>query len=184
MIRFFLVMILLVFLSFISQLYIPPMIFLKGAAILFVPPLLFYGSLTFPLPLVLVLVFLTGLWNDLLTIPRGSGHSDYVIGTSIIIYLIPAMIIHGFRPLFIKKGWGVHLVLAELAAILTPFCLLAQYAIISFERSDFFFSDVIVWRILGPGLIAMVTTPFVFLFLSSLSHLVGFRPRAEVAKLS
>jgi hypothetical protein len=177
-------MILLVFLSFISQLYIPPMIFLKGAAILFVPPLLFYGSLTFPLPLVLVLVFLTGLWNDLLTIPRGSGHSDYVIGTSIIIYLIPAMIIHGFRPLFIKKGWGVHLVLAELAAILTPFCLLAQYAIISFERSDFFFSDVIVWRILGPGLIAMVTTPFVFLFLSSLSHLVGFRPRAEVAKLS
>jgi len=177
-------MILLVFLSFIFQLYIPPMIFLKGAAILFVPALLFYGSLTFPLPLVLVLVFLTGLWNDLLTIPRGSGHSDYVIGTSIIIYLIPAMIIHGFRPFFIKKGWGVHLVLAELAAILTPFCLLAQYAIISFERSDFFFSDVIVWRILGPGLIAMVTTPFVFLFLSSLSHLVGFRPRAEVAKLS
>ncbi len=177
-------MILLVFLSFISQLYIPPMIFLKGAAILFVPALLFYGSLTFPLPLVLVLVFLTGLWNDLLTIPRGSGHSDYIIGTSIIIYLIPAVIIHGFRPLFIKKGWGVHLVLAEFAAILTPFCLLAQYAIISFERSDFFFSDVIVWRILGPGLIAMITTPFVFLFLSSLSHLVGFRPRTEVAKLS
>ena len=184
MIRFFLVVILLVFLSLIFQLYIPPMIFLKGAAILFVPALLFYGSLTFPLPLVLVLVFLTGLWNDLLTIPRGSGHPDYVIGTSIIIYLIPAMIIHGFRPLFIKKGWGVHLVLAELAAILTPFCLLAQYAIISFERSDFFFSDVIVWRILGPGLIAMVTTPFVFLFLSSLSHLVGFRPQAEVTKLS
>jgi hypothetical protein len=177
-------MILLVFLSFILQLYIPPMIFLKGAAILFVPALLFYGSLAFPLPLVLVLVFVTGLWHDLLTVPRGSGHPDYVVGTSIIIYLIPAMIIHGFRPLFIKKGWGVRLGLAELAAILTPFCLLAQYAIISFERSDFFFSDVIVWRILGPGLIAMFTTPFVFLFLSSLSHLVGFRPRAEVAKLS
>jgi hypothetical protein len=184
MIRFFLVLILLIFLSFIFQLYIPPMILLKGAAILFVPALLFYGSLTFPFPLVLVLVFLTGLWNDLLTIPRGSGRPDYIIGTSIIIYLIPALIIHGFRPLFIKKGWGVHLLLAELAAILTPFCLLAQYAIISFERSDFFFSDVIVWRILGPGLIAMVTTPFVFLFLSSLSHLVGFRPRAEVIKLS
>ncbi len=166
MIRFFLVLILLIFLSLIFQLYIPPMIFLKGAAILFVPALLFYGSLTFPLPLVLVLVFLTGLWYDLLTIPLGSGRPDYVIGTSIVIYLIPAMIIHGFRPLFIKKGWGVHL------------------AIISFERSDFFFSDVIVWRILGPGLIAMVTTPFVFLFLSSLSHLVGFRPQAEVTKLS
>src|ERR1700736_3967977 len=108
MIRFFLVVILLVFLSLIFQLYIPPMIFLKGAAILFVPALLFYGSLTFPLPLVLVLVFLTGLWNDLLTIPRGSGHPDYVIGTSIIIYLIPAMIIHGFRPLFIKKGCGAY----------------------------------------------------------------------------
>jgi hypothetical protein len=184
MIRFFSVLILLIFLSFMLQLYVPPMIFLKGAAILFVPPLLFYGCLTFPFPLILILVFLTGLWNDLLTIPRSSGHPDYVIGTSIVIYLIPALIIHGFRPLFLKKGWGVHLILAEIAAILTPFCLLAQYAILSFERSDFFFSDVIVWRILGPGLIAMVTTPFVFLFLSSLSHLVGFQPQAEVTKLS
>jgi hypothetical protein len=183
MIRFFLVVVLLIFLSFILQLYIPPMVFLKGAAILFVPPVLFYGCLTFPFPMVLVLVFLTGLWSDLLSIPS-SGHTDYLIGTSIIIYLIPALVIHGFRPLFLKKGWGIHLVLAEIAAILTPFCLLAQYAILSFERSDFFFSDVIVWRILGPGLIAMVTTPFVFLFLSSLSHLVGFRPRAEVIKLS
>jgi hypothetical protein len=184
MIRFFLVLVLFIFLSFIFQLYIPPMIFLKGAAILFVPPVLFYGCLSFPFPLMLVLVFVTGFWNDLLTIPRSSGHSDYVIGTSIVIYLIPALVIHGFRPLFLKKRWGVHLVLAEIAAILTPFCLLAQYAILSFERSDFFFSDVIVWRILGPGLIAMVTTPFVFLFLSSLSHLVGFRPQAEVVKHS
>jgi hypothetical protein len=184
MIRFFLVLVLLIFLSFILQLYIPPMIFLKGAAILFVPPVLFYGCLSFPFPLMLVLVFLTGFCNDLFTIPRSSGHPDYVIGASIIIYLIPALVIHGFRPLFLKKRWGVHLVLAEIAAILTPFCLLAQYAILSFERSDFFFSDVIVWRILGPGLIAMVTTPFVFLFLSSLSHLVGFRPQAEVVKLS
>jgi hypothetical protein len=183
MIRFFLVVVLLIFLSFILQLYIPPMVFLKGAAILFVPPVLFYGCLTFPFPMVLVLVFLTGLWSDLLSIPS-SGHTDYLIGTSIIIYLIPALVIHGFRPLFLKKGWGIHLVLAEIAAILTPFCLLAQYAILSFERSDFFFSDVIVWRILGPGLIAMVTTPFVFLFLSSLSHLVGFRPQAEAVRLS
>jgi hypothetical protein len=184
MIRFFLLLILLIFLSFIFQLYIPPMIFLKGAAILFVPPLLFYGSLTFPFPLMLVLVFVTGFWNDQLTIPQSSGRPDYVIGTSIVIYLIPALIIHGFRPLFLKKGWGVHLLLAEIAAILTPFCLAAQYAILSFERSDFFFSDVIVWRILGPGLIAMVITPFVFLFLSSISHLVGFRPQAEVMKRS
>src|SRR4051812_12935437 len=106
MIRFFLVLVLLIFLSLIIQLYVPPMIFLKGAAILFVPALLFYGSLTFPFPVVLVLVFLTGLWNDLLTVPRSSGHSDYAIGTSIVIYLIPALIIHGFRPWFIKKGWA------------------------------------------------------------------------------
>jgi hypothetical protein len=184
MIRFFLILVLLIFSSFIFQLYIPPMIFLKGAAILFTPALLFYGSLALPFPLVLILVFLTGLWNDLLTVPKASGHSDYIIGTSIIIYLVPALILHGFRPLFIKKGWGVHFILAELTAILTPFFLFAQYAILSFERSDFFFSDVIVWRILGPGLVAMVTTPFVFLFLSSISHLVGYRPRVEAVKLS
>src|SRR5260370_9244244 len=102
MIRFFLVLILLIFVSFIFKLYIPPMIFLKGAAILFVPALLFYGSLAFPFPLVLVLVFVTGLWNDLLTIPRSSAHSDYVIGPSLIIYLIPALLIHVFLPLFLS----------------------------------------------------------------------------------
>lgn len=180
MIRLFLVLVLLIFSSLIIQLYIPPMIFLKGAAILFAPALLFYGSLAFPLPLVFILVFLTGLWNDLLNVPQSAGHADYVVGTSIIIYLIPALIMHGFRPLFVKKGWGVHLLLAELGAILTPFCLFVQYSILSFERSDFFFSDVIVWRILGPGLIAMVTTPCVFLFLSSISRLVRYQPRAEV----
>jgi len=184
MIRFLLILVLLICLSFLLQLYIPPAIFLKGAAILFTPALLFYGSLAFPFPLVLVLVFLTGFGEDLLTIPQGSVHSDYVIGTTIVLYLIPALIIHGFRPLFIKKKWAVHFVLAEFAAILTPFPLLAQYAILSFERGDFFFSDVIVWRILGPGLVAMVTTPFVFLLLSSISHLVGYRPRMEVMKLS
>jgi hypothetical protein len=156
------------------------MIFLKGAAILLAPALLFYGSLAFPFPLVLALVFVTGLSNDLLNVPQSTGHSDYVVGTSIIIYLIPTLIMHGFRPLFIKKGWAVHLFLAELAAILTPFCLFVQYSILSFERSDFFFSDVIVWRILGPGLIAMATTPFIFLFLSSLSDLLGYRPRGEI----
>jgi hypothetical protein len=180
MIRLFLILVVLIFLSFILQLFVPPMIFLKGAAILFAPALLFYSSLAFPFPLVLVLVFLTGLWNDLLNVPQSAGHSDYVVGTSIVIYLIPALIMHGFRPLFVRKGWGIHLMLAELAALLTPFCLFAQYAILSFERGDFFFSDVIIWRILGPGLIAMVTTPFVFLFLSSLSNLLGYRPRTEV----
>jgi hypothetical protein len=179
MIRLFLILLLLIFLSFIVQLYIPPMIFLKGAAILFVPALLFYGCVAFPLPLVLVLVFLTGLWNDLLNVPQNVGHTDYPVGTTILIFLIPALIMHGFRPWFIKRGWGVHLLLAELGAILTPFYLFVQYAILSFQRSDFFFSDVIVWRILGPALIAMVTTPCVFLFLSSLSSLVRYRPRSE-----
>jgi hypothetical protein len=179
MIRLFLILLLLIFLSFIVQLYIPPMIFLKGAVILFVPALLFYGSLAFPLPLVLVLVFLTGLSNDLLNVPQNPGHTDYPAGTTILIFLIPALIMHGFRPWFVKRGWGVHLLLAELGAILTPVYLFVQYAILSFQRSDFFFSDVIVWRILGPGLIAMVTTPCVFLFLSSLSSLVRYRPRSE-----
>jgi hypothetical protein len=179
MIRFFLILLLLIFLSLIAQLYIPPMIFLKGAAILFVPALLFYGSLAFPLPLVLVLVSLTGLWNDLLNVPQDAGHTDYPVGTTILILLIPALVMHGFRTWFINRGWSVHLVLAELSAILTPFYLFAQYAILSFQRSDFFFSDVIVWRILGPGLIAMVTTPCVFLFLSSLSSLFRYRPRIE-----
>jgi hypothetical protein len=74
-----------------------------------------------------------------------------------------------------NMGWVPDL-LAEIGAVLTPFLLMAQYAILSIERTNFFFNDVIVWRILGPGLISLLIAPCVFFILTPLSHMLGYRP--------
>jgi hypothetical protein len=94
---------------------------------------------------------------------------------------IPGLIMHGLKPLFLKHRWELHLLLAEIGAALTPFLLLAQYAMLSIERTEFFYSDVIVWRIVGPGLISLVIAPCVFFILTPLSHMLGYRPGLRLA---
>jgi hypothetical protein len=175
MISFFLVLIALIFGSYLFQLSLPPVLLLKGAAILFVPAIYFYGCLAFPFPLVLGLTFVTGLFNDLLLVPQ-TAKSDFVLGTSILIYLIPGLIMHGLRPLFLRHRWQSHWLLAEISAVLTPFVLLADYGILSFQRNEFFLNDVVVWRIFGPGLISLLIAPCVFFILTPLSHALGYRP--------
>lgn len=182
MIPFFFSLTVLIFGSFVFQFYLPPVLLLGGAAILFVPALFFYGCLSLPFPLVLPLTFITGLLNDLFLIPQAKDHADYTAGLSILVYLVPGLIMHGLQPLFLTHRWTLHLLLAEIGSALTPFLLLAQYAILSIARTDFFFSDVIVWRILGPGLISLLIAPCVFFILTPLSHMLGYRPGLRLAR--
>ena len=182
MIPFFLSLVVLIFGSFVFQFFLPPVLLLSGAAILFAPTLYFYGCLSLPFPLMLALTFITGLLNDLFMVPQAKGHADYTAGVSILIYLVPGLIMHGLKPLFLKHRWELHWLLAEIGAVLTPFLLLAQYAILSIERTNFFFNDVIVWRILGPGLISILIAPCVFFILTPLSHVLGYRPGLPLAR--
>jgi hypothetical protein len=175
MIRFFLVIILLIFGSFLFQQYVPPILLLKGVSILLAPGIYFYSCLAFPFPLVLAITVLTGLVRDLLVVPE-PGRSDFPLGASILIWLVPGLIVHGLRPLFLRNRWTIHLWLAEVCALLTPFILVAEYAILSFERRELFISDVILWRIFGPGLIAIFLNPCLFFILTPLSHWLNYRP--------
>jgi hypothetical protein len=182
MILFFFSLLALIFGSFVFQLFLPPVLLLHGAAILFVPALYFYGCLSLPFPLMLALTFFTGFLNDLFAVPQARSNPDFPTGISILFYLVPGLIMHGFLPLFLRHRWETHCLLAEIGAVLTPFILLAQYAMLSFERSDFFFSDVIVWRIVGPGLISLLIAPCVFFILTPLSHVLGYRPGLPLAR--
>jgi hypothetical protein len=182
MIPFFFILVVLIIGAFVFQFFLPPVLLLSGAAILFAPALYFYGCLSLPFPLMLALTFVTGLLDDLFMVPQTKGHSDYTAGVSILVYLLPGLIMHGLKPLFLRHRWELHLLLAEIAAALTPFLLLAQYAILSIERTNFFFNDVIVWRIFGPGLISLLITPCVFFILTPLSQVLGYRPGLLLAR--
>ncbi len=176
MIRFFFILSVLILGAMIFQLFLPPILLLGGSAVLFVPILYFYGCLSLPFPLMLALTFFTGLLQDLVQVPQIKGHIDFPLGTSILIYLVPGLVMHGLKPLFQKHLLGTHYVLALLSALLTPFILLAQYAILSFERGGFYFKDVIAWRIIGPGIISLFIAPCVFFVLTPLSHTLGYKP--------
>ena len=182
MILFFFSLLVLIFGSFVFQLFLPPVLLFHGAFILFVPALYFYGCLSLPFPLMLALTFFTGFLNDLFAVPQARSNPDFPTGISILFYLVPGLIMHGLRPLFLRHRWETHYMLAETGAVLTPFILLAQYAMLSFERSEFFFSDVIVWRIVGPGLISLLIAPCVFFILTPLSHMLGYRPGLPFAR--
>jgi hypothetical protein len=140
---------------------------------------LIFGSFVFQFFLPPVLL-LSGA--AIFMIPQAKGHADYTAGVSILVYLVPGLIMHGLKPLFLRHRWELHWLLAEISAALTPFILMAQYAILSVERTNFFFNDVIVWRILGPGLISLLIAPCVFFILTPLSHVLGYRPGLPLAR--
>ena len=176
MIRFFFVLLLLILGAFLFQLYLPPVLLLHGAAILLVPALYFYGAVALPFPLMLVLTVYTGLVHDLLAVPQAGPHIEFPAGLSSVVYALPGLVIHGFRPLFLRYRWPWHLCLAEVSAVLTPVLPAANYAILSFVRREFFYSDVIIWRILGPGLMSLVIAPCIFFILTPLAQFLHYRP--------
>jgi hypothetical protein len=176
MIRFVAILVVLIFASFLFQQFVPPILLLNGFSVLLAPAIYFYASLAFPLPVFLGITVFTGLVRDLLVMPE-PGRSDFSAGTSILIWLIPGLIVHGFRPLFLRNRWSVHFWLAELCALLTPFLLAAEYAVLSFERREFLINDVILWRICGPGLLSLFLNPCVFFILTPLSNWLDYRPR-------
>ncbi|MBV9492073.1 MAG: hypothetical protein JO069_20450 [Verrucomicrobia bacterium] len=176
MIRFFFVLLLLILGAFLFQFYLPPVLPLEGAPILLVPSLYFYGAVALPFPLMLALTVYTGLVHDLLTIPQAGSRIEFPAGFSVLVYAVPGLVMHGLRPLFLRYRWLWHFFLAEVSAVLTPVLPAANYVILSFARREFFYSDVIVWRILGPGLMSLVIAPCLFFILTPLAQFLNYRP--------
>src|SRR4051812_1183482 len=116
MIRFFFVLLSLILGAFLFQLYLPPVLLLHGAPILLVPALYFYGAVALPLPLMLALTVYTGLVHDLLAVPQAGPRIEFPAGLSVLVYVMPGLVMHGFRPLFLRYRWLWHLFLAEVSA--------------------------------------------------------------------
>ena len=99
------------------------------------------------------------------------GRVEISLGWSILLYAVLAGIMHGLRPLFIRGRWEVHCIMT---GICTSLIVLAQYLMISFRRGSLLFSEQVWWQIGGPGLVAMLMAPIIFLFLQWLGHVTAF----------
>ncbi len=192
MIRFFLILLASAFGALILQHFIPPLSFMAGARVILLPLVFFYGALALPFPGMLALAFACGFMWDALTVQiievgtgplnafgLGTGNAEVVeiaLGWSIVLFAVLGSLMSGFRPLFQAGRWEVHCLMS---GVCTSAMVLAEFLMISVRRAalynvPFEFNREIWWRIGGPGLVALVLAPIVFIFLKSLAALVGY----------
>lgn len=149
-----------IFAALIIQEFIPPLHGLNGARVVLVPMLFFYGALAMPIWAMLILAVFSGFAMDLMNLQVVGGQVEIALGWSIVYFVIFGLLAHGFHPAFQRGHWWLHTLIGAAG---TSLYLALQYAMISFRREGFVFNELVVWRILAPGLIAALFAPLVHL---------------------
>ena len=169
---FFAILVVFIFLSLVAQEFIPALPWLHHAQVMLTPLFVFYGAMAFPFPLALVLIFYGGFLWDLMIVQVVDNGVELSMGTSILLFALLGTLMHGLRPLFLRGRWEVYSVLGGL---FTSVILLGEFLLISLRRGEIVFTEEIAWRIGGPGVVAMVLAPFVYLLMGRVAKLVGHR---------
>jgi hypothetical protein len=168
---FFVILLVLVFITQIAEFFIPALPWMFNAHVYIAPVIVFYGAVVLPFPLMLALAFYAGLLLDVLTVQVIGPRVEISLGSSILIYAVLAGIMHGLRPLYSRGRWEVHCIMCGLC---TSAIVLAQYLMITFRRGSVFFSREVWWQIGGPGLIAMLISPLAFWILHWIARATGY----------
>src|SRR6266516_2061532 len=109
---FFFILLALVFIAQIAEFFIPTLPWLYNAHIYIVPLIVFYGAMALPFPLMLALALYAGVLLDALTVQVIGGKVEISAGSSILLYVVLAGIMHGLRPLFARGRSEVHYILS------------------------------------------------------------------------
>jgi len=149
-----------ILIAFPVQEIIPPIVAWHGARIIFVPMLFAYGALSLPFPLMLVAAVLTGLLTDLANLHVVGPLVEIGLGWSIVYYVLLGCLAHGFQPAFKAGHWWLYLPLSFIA---TSTLLFLQFLMITIRRDGFAIGEITAWRILAPGVLAMLISPFIVL---------------------
>lgn len=161
------VLVLAVFFALVIQEFFPPVAMLHGARVLLVPMIFCYAALSMPTWLMVLAAFFTGFLTDLNYLHVVDGQVEIGLGFSIVFFVLFGLLANGFQPAFRRGHWWLHILLSALG---TSVFLLLQFAMISFRREGFVFNELVVWRILGPGVIAAILSPVLHLIVVQASQ--------------
>lgn len=153
-----LILIAAIFLAFFAQEYLPALEIFHGARILLVPMLFCYGALALPFWAVILLAVYTGLLSDLWYLHGVDGRVEIALGWSMMYFIFLGMFVHGFEPAFRRGAWWLHPILSIFG---TSLFLALQFVMISFRRAGFEYHELVLWRVLAPGLMAGLLAPIV-----------------------
>lgn len=155
-------------LAIIAQQFLPAFTTLNNARIFLLLIVFLCSSITVPLPVMFLYALLGGfLWDAQCTL--GSFEVDpYVypdpvaslrFGTSMILFGLAGLFMHGFRPFFLQGKWYMFAGLTGVATLL--FCLL-EYVLIDFVRGSLTIHGAVFLQCLYTALFSMALSPLIF----------------------
>ena len=168
MIRYSVITILLLLVSFIVQQFLPAFTGIHQSRILLVQLVVLCEAVTVGQPTMLLLAFIGGLfWDAHCAIgPHGGDPEVYTqqveslrFGYSILLFGAMGFLMQGIQPLFKQGKWQFSAFLSGVAIFLY---LAAEYAIINFVRGEFVLSRTTVTQMLFTSLLTMLFSPLVF----------------------
>lgn len=168
MIRYSLITILLLLVSFVVQQFMPALTGIHQSRILLVQLVFLCEAVTVGQPTMLILAFIGGFfWDAHCAIgPHGGDPEVYTqqveslrFGYSILLFGAMGYLMQGIQPLFKQGKWQFSAILSGIAIFLY---LAAEYAIINFVRGDFILSRATVMQMVFTSLLTMLFSPIVF----------------------
>jgi hypothetical protein len=167
-IRYSVITILLLLVSFVVQQFLPAFTGIHQSRILLVQLVFLCEAVTVGQPTMLLLAFIGGFfWDAHCAIgPHGGDPEVYTqqveslrFGYSILLFAAMGFLMQGIQPLFKQGKWQFSALLSGIAIFLY---LAAEYAIINFVRGEFVLSKATLVQMLFTSLLTMFFSPLVF----------------------
>jgi hypothetical protein len=192
---YYLILLLIVGVSFVTQAFIPTIDWAFAATLLAVHMVFFAGAVTVSYPAMLLLAFVTGFaWDALQVVPstpvtpsaigaidvdgfrEGPRSADVSFGYSILLFGLAGSMMQGIRPLFRRGRWELPVLMT---GVVTVVYLTLEYALINFMRGDLYFPREVWFKILTTAMLTTLAAPVLFLALHWIARMSGYRIRYE-----
>lgn len=186
--RFFLILVLLMPVSFILQEFIPAFDWAYGSRILLVHTAFYAIAITVPFPVMLLFAMATGfVWDARYHLPIQTADAvsgdlvgvELPFGFTIFLLGLTGALIQGVRPLFRRGRWELPVFMIGACTFIV---LILEYLVISFHRGDLATPPELWWKVLMTSLFSALVSPFLLLLLSRLADQTRYRIRMEGLK--
>lgn len=186
-------------LSFLAQEFVPALEFAQHARVLLPPAFFFSAALSVSFPVMLALALFSGVVWDARHLPYGhekpraaeysemgaSGPAVELhaatggplpLGYSAVLFAGLGTLMQGIRPLFKRGRWELPVIMVGLATFVW---LLVEYLLMSFLRGSFVFPARIWTKLITAGLLSMLAAPVLLFTLYSLARWLRFEQPRE-----
>ena len=143
--------------------------------VLFFPLWFLCTAVTLPYPVMLAAAFFSGLlWDLRHMVDPGLGANGLVaggtaFGMSILLFGLLGNLMHGVRPLYMKRQMGFPILMVGAGLFLFRFL---EYLFLNFKRGNFQFPQPVFREMCSTAIISMILAPLVYFFLWWLSKMI------------